>query len=96
MEAAVRGIARRESWSAVFAAGVSEMAPLASAAGIWVIALLALGSWCRRRHLAAGAWLEARVEKREQISEISWRTPLFQMVKKLRGSAMAMPVLVMW
>jgi hypothetical protein len=57
------GIAGRESWSAVSAAGVRVMAPLASAAGTGVIAPLALGSccrWQRGRRLASGAWLEAR------------------------------------
>ncbi len=68
------GIAGRELWSAVHAAGVGEMALLASASSIGVKAPLALGSWCRQwrqRRLAASAWLEARDEEREQVSEIS-------------------------
>jgi hypothetical protein len=30
------------------------------------------------------------------VSLVKARAPLFKMAKKLRGSAMAMPVLVMW
>ncbi len=82
------GIAGRESWRGVFAASVSEMAPLASVAGIGVIELLALGSWCRRRRLAASAWLEARVEKREQISEISCRPATWRIAT--RASSLAL------
>jgi hypothetical protein len=58
------GIIGHEWWSAVSAAGVGVMALLASAAGIGVIAPLALGLGRRRRRLAAGALLEAKVEER--------------------------------